>query len=155
MAHPFCLVERHLRIDRSEVLIDLLLQSTSCGSLVFTPQLSPCGSPLTGCLSPRGESLLSLRFPGDGISSFTRLERAEMEEGRRAGGVACCVCVCVCACMLVGESFRHNMSARWKGLGTFELRARLLSAAFPSFSPCLPPRFDGLIVPDSARAFML
>ena len=64
--------ERLLRIERCEVLIDLLLQSISCFSLLFTPQLSPCGSPLAGCLSSRGEALLSLSLPGDGISNPTR-----------------------------------------------------------------------------------
>ena len=63
------------------------------------------GSPLVVCLSRRGEALLSLSLPGGGISSPTRRERAEREEGRRVGGVAWCVCVCVCvhACMLVRD----------------------------------------------------
>ena len=38
---------------------------------------------------------------------------------------------------------------------TFDLRARLLGAIYASPSPRLPPRFDGLIVPDSARAYVL
>ena len=59
--------------------------------------LSPgCGSPLAVCLSRRREAFLSLSLPGGGISSPTRRERAEREEGRRVCGVAWCVCVCVC-----------------------------------------------------------
>ena len=98
---PPILVERLLRIERSEVLTDFLLQSISCCSLLFTPQMSPCGSPLAVCLSPRGEALLLLSVPGGGISSPTRRERAEREEGRRVGGVTWCVCVCVCVCVFI------------------------------------------------------
>ena len=63
---PPILVGRLIRIERSKVLIDLLLQSISCCSLLFTPQLSPCCSPLTVCLSPRCEALLSLSLRGGG-----------------------------------------------------------------------------------------
>ena len=79
--------------------MDLLLRSISCCSLLFTSQLSPYGSPLAVCLSPRGEALLSLSLPGGGISSPTRRERAEREEGRKVGRVTWCVCVCVCVCV--------------------------------------------------------
>ena len=92
---PTILVERLLRIEISKILIDLLLQSTSCCSLLFAPQLLPSGGPLACCLFPRGEALLSLSRPGGGISSPTRRKRAEMEEGKRVDEVTWCVCACV------------------------------------------------------------
>ena len=71
------------------------------GFLPVRLALSPgCGSPLAVYLSRRGEALLSLCLPGRGISSPTRRERAEREEGRRVDGVAWCVCVCAHVCWL-------------------------------------------------------
>ena len=72
-----------------------LLQLVVHAAAVAVRQLSPCGSPLGVCLSPRGEALLSLSLPGGGMSSPTRRERAERKVGRRVGGVTWCVCVCV------------------------------------------------------------
>ena len=59
---PPILVERLLRIERSELLIDLLLQSISCCSLLFTSNVA--GRLLSACSTlPRSLSLSQSRRP--------------------------------------------------------------------------------------------
>ena len=109
----------------------LALHTFPSHSLLFMPQLSPCGSPLAGCLSPPDEALLSLSLSGDGIGSTTR-RWLGLQQARWLGlQQACWLGLRQARCdvvAVVSQSARDAAVAhKWLALG---LRARSTSCAF-------------------------